>query len=112
MLWWYPDRRHESCVECRDLARQLNEAYAGECETSSPAPSSPNPEQVQAASEALHRLIGGTEEDAERADELLAPFRNQLPPGLPQLSPRIVAILRLCVGHVARTGHFLKRTVR
>jgi hypothetical protein len=113
-MLWAPAEKNGSCWECLDIARQLNEAYADErakggLEATNRSTAT---ERTQAASDALHALIGGTEENAERADELLDPYRYQSLLGQPQLwlSPRIVGALRRGFQHAGRTGHSLRKT--
>jgi hypothetical protein len=110
---WAPAEKNTTCAECLEIARQINEAYADERSKVDPYAPSPSTgtERTQAASRALQALIGGTEEDAERADELLDPFRYQLSPGVPQLRfpPQILAALRRGFQHTGRTGHWLRK---
>jgi hypothetical protein len=111
---WMPRGRNAACAECLDLARELNEAFAGLPQwpkaQSSAQNRSANGERTQPASDALRQLVGGTEEDAERASGLVATYQYQPFYGLPPLPPLAMAALRRCTQHAARTGHFLKRT--
>ena len=88
------------CPECQAIARQLSEAYAEGCLRN------------QTAKEALDALIGGTEDDAERADELLATYRFQAAPGLQDVPERIRVAIRQAGLHMIRTGHFVKIAYR
>lgn len=109
---WTPEK-NASCAECFDIGRELADAYAEAWERNRPS------------AEAIRRLIGGTEEDAVRADGLLSAFRygpvsemtersNALlnvhgyhsGAGLPQPLSRLQATMRRCDEHVARTGHW------
>ena len=89
-----PADKDACCAECADIARELNEAYADACLRN------------EAASDALRDLIGGTEEDAERADELLRPYRYQTNPRFQGLPPRLGEAMRRADLHALRTGHF------
>ena len=91
-----PADKNACCAECADIARELNEAYADACWRN------------EAASDALRGLIGGTEQDAERADELLRPYRYQTIPGFQELPPRLREAMRRTVLHALRTRHFTK----
>lgn len=105
-----PAERNALCAECVDISRQLNDAYAVESrESDSSTPARPiGRERTQAAAEALRRLFGGTEEDAERADELLDryDFRQHYTPKVP---PAALAAFSRCVQHAIRSGHWLRR---
>ena len=91
-----PADKDACCAECADIAREFNEAYADACLRN------------EAASDALRDLIGGTEQLAERADELLRPYRYQTNPGFQDLPPRLVEAMHRTVLHALRTGHFTK----
>lgn len=110
------DAKWSSCAECAAIARELNEAYAEAYE------------QHRPAADALYALIGGVEEDAERADQLLLTYRYQpqYPPpssrpaqGRPGQGPadlyfaglpnRVREAWRKSRRHVAETGHKLQR---
>jgi hypothetical protein len=54
-----PDEKNTPCLECQEIARQFNQSYAEAFERSKPA------------SEVLYRLIGGAEDDVERAERFL-----------------------------------------
>jgi hypothetical protein len=110
-MLWAPAKKNASCEECIEIARELNEAYAdGRSEpVSAKSNLSVEAERIQAASEALRGLIGGTEEDAERADELLATYRYKPLSYTGKVSAAAMTALRRCAQHVARTGHWLRR---
>lgn len=95
-MTWRPDENDSSCEECRDIARAINAAFALAYFRNKPA------------SDALRRLIGGTEDDAERADQVLVPYRFQ--PNLRRLSfpEGLQAALRRGSMHCARTGHIIR----
>jgi hypothetical protein len=111
---WVPAEKNGSCAECLQISRELGEAYAEAYA------------RKQVAADALRRLIGGTEKDAECADELLsayryrpllaAPFVNsyqyQAGPGLRQVPAVLRAAMQRAAQHVARTGHFLRPAAR
>jgi len=81
------------CDECQALRRELAEAYAEALESFD--------QPTNDAWEAMQRLIGGTEEDAERAIELsrAATYRDR---------PRIRSALTKVFVHCARSGHPLE----
>ena len=60
-----PTEENFSCAECQAIACELNEAFAEAYE------------QTSVAADALYGLIGGTEQDAERADELIGAYKYQ-----------------------------------
>src|SRR5579863_4142026 len=110
---WTPAEKNASCAECFDIGRELAHAYAEACERNGPS------------AEAIRRLIGGTEEDAARADDLVSAFRYgpvsemtehssallnvhgyHSGPGLPQPLSRLQAAMRRSDEHLARTGHW------
>ena len=92
------------CDECRALAQDLRDAYADAC--SDPA--------VRDAWLATHKMIGGTEEDAERAEEALKAlpqagrYDTRIPQGLSQLNPKLREVFRNLALHFARTGHTVR----
>lgn len=85
-----------SCLECQELVRELREVY-GEAYS-----------QNREASDALRSLVGGTEQDAEHADELLGQYCYQMSPSLPHFPPRLRDILHRSAQHFLRTGHLQK----
>jgi hypothetical protein len=89
-----------SCPDCQEIIRELREVY-GEAYLRAPD-----------ASDALRSLAGGTEQDAERADELLRPYQYQASPGLPSFPPRLRDILHRSALHFLRTGHLTKAAWR
>lgn len=105
-----PAERNRSCAECLEISRQLNDAYDVEPrESDSSAPCRPiDRERTEAAAEALRKLLGGTEEDAERADELLDryDFQQHYTPRMP---PAALAAFCRCAQHAVRRGHWLRR---
>jgi hypothetical protein len=113
LLLWAPDKKNASCEECMAIARELNEAHVGHpLETGrSASRKSMDAETRKAAGEALRSLIGGTEEDAERADELLERFRFQPVSYSPNIPPAARTAMVRFIQHAARTGHSLKPVV-
>jgi hypothetical protein len=91
----------DECDECRALAQDLRDAYADVC--SDPA--------VRDAWLATHKMIGGTEEDAQRAEELLkalpqaGAYDPRISPALFHDNPKFHAVIRNMTLHFARTGH-------
>lgn len=85
-----------SCAECEAIARELGEAYLKAWSASDRG--------TQAAWSAIYKMIGGTETDVERAEELL---REAKP-----VSLNVSRILRRKFQHEARTGHKLRRPFR
>jgi hypothetical protein len=79
-----------SCEECQAIARELGEAYAEAWNSADQA--------SRDAWAATYNLIGGTENDAERAEELIprARFRDPLP---------VNQALRRRFVHETRSGH-------
>jgi hypothetical protein len=107
---WGPTKNNASCPECWELAQQLNETFADVPGWPNAASPSASNDGTQTASDALRRLIGGTEEDAERADELLDTYKYQsLSYCLPQLPPLAVEAVRRSAQHAVRTGHWLMK---
>jgi hypothetical protein len=82
------------CDECQAIRRELTEAYAEEWASSD--------KSTRDAWDAVYKMIGGTQEDAERAEELLpkAQFRDR---------PRIRLVVQKMDEHMARTGHAVRR---
>jgi hypothetical protein len=78
------------CDECQALHRELAEAYAEAWASSD--------ERTRDAWDAVYKMIGGTEEDVERAGELLptATFRDR---------PRVTLALQKAFMHKYQTGH-------
>jgi hypothetical protein len=89
-----------SCVECREITRRLKEAYTERCLLN------------QAAKDALDALVGGTEEDAERAEKLLATYKYHPNPGLQNIPERLRTVFRQASLHLVRTGHFVRIAYR
>ena len=92
------------CDECRALAQDLRDAYADAC--SDPA--------VRDAQLATRKMIGGTEEDAQRAEELLKAlpkaerYGTSIPQGLSLVNPKLREVFRNMALHFARTGHSVR----
>lgn len=111
---WAPAQKNASCVECVEIARELNETYGDERLKANHRRRSNTlmgAESRRHASEALRSLIGGTEEDAERTDALLDSYRYQPQHYLPEVPPSALPVLRRCVQHAVRTGHWLIKIV-
>jgi len=100
---------NSACHECRSIAEEIAAAYADLWVSSD--------RRFKDAWIATYKMIGGTEEDFTRAEEILGPFRAA---SLPQLnfasdetmygtvSARIrEAIMRKCE-HQALTGHKIR----
>jgi hypothetical protein len=106
-----PAEKNGWCVECLEISRQLNDAYADEQRESDSGTRSRTNDRgrTHAAVEALRRLVGGTEEDAEHADALLKAYRYQPQQYLPSVPPGAMAALSRCAQHAVRTGHWLRR---
>jgi len=91
---WAPSGKNASCAECLEIAGELREAY------------SQSRAQNQPGWDALKALIGGGEEDAERADEVLRPYRYQGVPLLPGVSPALSEAMKKSHTHLIQTGHW------
>ena len=86
------------CQVCRALAQDLRDAYADVWASSDQA--------VRDAWLATHKMIGGTEEDAQRAEELLNALpQARIPQGLSLVNPKLREAFRNMALHFARTGH-------
>jgi hypothetical protein len=87
---------------CAALAQDLRDAYADVWASS---------QAVRNAWLATHKMIGGTEEDARRAEELLKPlpqagrYDARVPQGLSLVNPKLRGVFRNMALHFARTGH-------
>jgi hypothetical protein len=79
-----------SCDECEAIEQELREAYADAWISSDQA--------SRDALAAIHKLMGGTEEDAERAEALIPNARFEDP-------LRINRALHRKFAHEARSGH-------
>ena len=92
------------CDECRALAQDLRVAYAEAC----------NDLAVRDAWLATHKMIGGTEEDAQRAEELLKAlpqaerYDTRIPQGLSLVNPKLREVFRNLALHFVRTGHTVR----
>jgi hypothetical protein len=85
-----------SCTECQAIAVQLRDAYFDAWASAD--------RKTQDAWLAAHKLMGGTEDDAERAEELLGSYRlgeNHRTEGLTRAGQALIKKLI----HEARTGH-------
>lgn len=89
------------CRECEAIAEELAQAYADAWASTDP--------ETKKAWIAVHRMIGGTEQDAERAEELVRKFeiREAL---AAKIEPayflrQIGQTFRRKLFHEARTGH-------
>jgi hypothetical protein len=95
------------CGVCRALAQDLRDAYTDVC--SDPA--------VRDAWLATHKMIGGTEEDAQRAEELLKALPKaerpdkRIPQGLSLVNPKLREVFRNMALHFTRTGHSVRLPV-
>ena len=81
---------HTTCNECEAIRQELRDAYAEAWISADQA--------TREAWVATYRLIGGTEEDAARAEELIpkAEFRERL---------RIRKAVEKMFAHVGQSGH-------
>jgi hypothetical protein len=93
------------CDECRALAQDLRDAYVD----------ASSDQAVRDAWLATRKMIGGTEEDAQRAEQLLKPLPQALrydthtPSGLSLVNPKLREAFRKLFLHFARTGHTVRR---
>lgn len=92
-----PNEKNASCPDCQNIARELNEAFA-EARA-----------QTQPAADALYALIGGDEEDARRAEQLVPTYAYQAMPLKPRTPSRLSRAVHSRFQHHARTGHKLER---
>jgi len=89
----------EECDVCRALVQDLLDAYAS------------SDQAVRDAWLATRKMIGGTEEDAQRAEELLKAlpqaerYDTRIPQGSSLVSPKFREAFRNMARHFARTGH-------
>ncbi|HEX5422613.1 MAG TPA: hypothetical protein VFW94_03630 [Candidatus Acidoferrales bacterium] len=106
-----PAEKNSMCAECTEISRQLNDVhFDGPSESALGAEHGQiDRERTRAAVDALRSMIGGTEEDAERADRLLQPYRYKPRQYLAEISPVAMPVVRRLVHHAARTGHWLRR---
>lgn len=106
-----PAEKNSLCAECTEISRQLNDAYFdGPSESVLGAEHGQiDRERIRVGGDALRNMIGGTEEDAERADRLLEPYRYTPYQYLPKISPAAMPAVRRLVRHATRTGHWLRR---
>lgn len=89
------------CPECCEIAEEVQTAYAEAWASATP--------ELRRAWQAVYRMIGGTEEDFERAEALLRPFKVGYRPGpdlwLPPARSPIARALHRKLAHEAFTGH-------
>lgn len=99
----------KECDVCQALAQDLGDAYADFWASSDQA--------VRDAWLATHKMIGGTEEDAQRAEELLSAlpqaetYDPRIPPALFRDNPKFLEVIRNMNLHLARTGHVVRLRV-
>jgi hypothetical protein len=92
------------CDECRALAQDLRDAYVD----------ASSDQAVRDAWLATRKMIGGTEEDAQRAEQLLKPlpqalrYDTRIPQGLSLVNPKLREVFRNMALHFARTGHTVR----
>lgn len=103
----YPQMASSSdCDVCRALAQDLGDAYADVWASSDQA--------VRDAWLATRKMIGGTEEDAQRTEELLKAlpqaerYDTCIPQGLFLVNPKLREAFRNTALHFARTGHSVR----
>jgi hypothetical protein len=94
-----PSEKNASCNVCQATAREINAAIAEVYARNQPA------------ADALYKLIGGTEEDARRADELVAAYRYDSDAGFPSPPDGLMRAIGKSYEHAALTGHKLQRIV-
>jgi hypothetical protein len=93
----------EECEECRAIAQDLRDAYADAWASSD--------QPVRDAWLATRQMIGGTEEDAQRAEELLKAlpqaerYNVRIPQSLSPHNPKYREAILNMARHFARTGH-------
>jgi hypothetical protein len=96
----------DHCDACRALAQEIIDAYADLWASSDQA--------VRDAWLATHKMIGGTEEDAQRAEELLKALPQtgthdtRIPQGFSQRNPKLREAFQNMALHFARTGHTVR----
>lgn len=91
---------HSPCPECQSILEELRSALA---EFRSSARSG---DTLPGAFEAVRDLFGGTEESAQRAEQVLRRFRPRLGGPDPEYRPnRVGEIIHKMQDHRARTGH-------
>jgi hypothetical protein len=96
----------KDCDECRGLTQDLRDAYADFWASSDQA--------VRDAWLATHKMIGGTEEDAQRAEELLKAvpqgetYDPRNPPALFRDNPKLLEVIRNVNLHLSRAGHIVR----
>jgi hypothetical protein len=96
MSCYRPIAKNAFCQECQQIARELNQAFAKAYA------------QTKTGADALYALIGGEEEDAMRAEQLLTPYKYQNSLLTPPTPSRLSRAIRSRLQHKARTGHKLE----
>ncbi len=99
MIRFSPSEKNASCRVCQAIAREINEKIT---ETYA---------QNQTAADALYKLIGGTEEDAQRAEELVPRYKYDSDSGFPPQPQGLMRAVAKSYEHAALTGHKLQRIV-
>jgi hypothetical protein len=97
MFQMRPYKENESCSECQELAREINEALASSFR------------ENRSAARALYALIGGEERDAQLAEQMLVPFTYQPAAVTTGLPPRLGDVSRRTHQHTKLTGHKLQK---
>jgi cytosine/adenosine deaminase-related metal-dependent hydrolase len=93
----------DECEECRALAQELRDAYEDAWASSD--------QPTRDAWRATYKMIGGTEEDVQRAEKLLEALAREerysarIPPGFFPRFPKCSNTCRKMAVHFARTGH-------
>jgi hypothetical protein len=96
----------DQCAVCRALAQEIRDAYADVWASSDQA--------VRDAWLATHKMIGGTEEDAQRAEDLLKAlpqterYDGRVPQGISLVNPKLREAFQNMALHFARTGHTVR----
>jgi len=87
-----------ACEECRAIALEIAAARADAWDSAD--------QRTKDAWDAVYRLIGGTEEDVDRAQRLSPYSSNAEPPRIPErLHRRISLAYEKKFRHEAETGH-------
>jgi hypothetical protein len=96
----------DDCDVCRALAQEIRDAYADLWASSDQA--------VRDARLATHKMIGGTEEDAQRAEDLLKALPQterhdpRIPQGFSRVNPKLREVFQNMALHFTRTGHTVR----
>jgi hypothetical protein len=100
----------DECDECRAITQFLRDVYADAWASSD--------QTVRNASLAIHKMTGGTEEDAQRAEELLRALPQaesssaRIPVPLSLDNPKYREAIRNMALHFVRTGHIVRAPIR